>query len=259
MKSVKKFIGTLLACTITLPTVSTGILSEKNMEVSAVQSEWKFDLGGNGTESGYTGVTATDSYNKSVGYGFANTSGVKNVHASGKGALSDAVQFTSGDKGNTFNVDLPKGLYQITVTTGDTSRTSIRAEGMLQLINLTGNNAIETFQIPVTDGQLNLQAVAGRENTPFSISAVEIVQLNDTGKTNPTIWLCGDSTVANYYNTPDTSQHGWGQYLGDYLKNTPVKDYQVRNMAASGQYAKGFVDAGQFEAIETYGTVGDYY
>ncbi len=259
MKSVKKFIGTLLACTMALPTVSTGILSEKNMEVSAVQSEWKFDLGGNGTESGYTGVTATDIYNKSVGYGFANTSGVKNVNASGKGALSDAVQFTSGDKGNTFNVDLPKGLYQITVTTGDTSRTSIRAEGMLQLINLTGNNAVETFQIPVTDGQLNLQAVAGRENTPFSISAVEIVQLNDTGKTNPTIWLCGDSTVANYYNTPDTSQHGWGQYLGDYLKNTPVKDYQIRNMAASGQYAKGFVDAGQFEAIETYGTVGDYY
>ena len=251
--------GALLACTMALPTVSTGIIPEKSLNASAVQSEWKFDLGGSGTESGYTGVTATDSYNKSAGYGFANTSGVKNVSSSGKGALSDAVQFTSGDTGNTFNVDLPKGLYQITVTTGDTSRTSIRAEGMLQLINLTGNNAIETFQIPVTDGQLNLQAVAGREGTAFSISALEIKQLNETGKTNPTKWLCGDSTVANYYNTPDTSQHGWGQYLGDFLGNTPVKNYQVRNMAASGQYAKGFVDAGQFDAIETYGTTGDYY
>lgn len=259
MKSIKKIMGTLLACTMALPTVSTGILPEKSLNASAVQTEWKFDLGGGGTESGYTGVSATNGYSTSAGYGFANTSGVKNVSSSGKGALSDAVQFTSENGGNTFNVDLPKGLYQVTVTTGDTSRTSIRAEGMLQLINLTGNNAVETFQIPVTDGQLNLQAVAGRAGTAFSISAIEIVQLNDTGKTNPTIWLCGDSTVANYYNTPDTSQHGWGQYLADYLGNTSVKNYQVRNMGASGQYAKGFVDAGQFDAIETYGTTGDYY
>ena len=146
MKSVRKIMGALLACTMAFPAMSTAILPEKSLNVSAVQSEWKFDLGGSGTESGYMGVSATDSYSKSAGYGFANTSGVKNVSSSGKGALSDAVQFTSGDPGNTFNVDLPKGLYQITVTTGDTSRTSIRAEGMLQLINLTGNNAVETFQ-----------------------------------------------------------------------------------------------------------------
>ena len=132
MKSIKKFIGTLLACTMAVPAMSTTILTEKSLNASAVQLEWKFDLGGSGTESGYTGVTATDSYSKSAGYGFENTSGVKNVSSSGKGALSDAVQFTSGDTGNTFNVDLPKGLYQITVTTGDTSRTSIRAEDMLQ-------------------------------------------------------------------------------------------------------------------------------
>lgn len=259
MKTIKKIMGSLLACTMLLPTVTAGIIPEKSLDVSAVGKEWKFDFGGGGTESGYTGVSATNGYSASAGYGFSNTSGVKNVSSSGKGALSDAVQFTSEDIGNTFNVDLPKGLYQVTVTTGDTSRTSIRAEGMLQLINLTGNNAVETFQIPVTDGQLNLQAVAGRAGTAFSVSAVEIVQLNDTAKTNPTIWLCGDSTVANYYNTADTSQHGWGQYLDDYLGNTSVKNYQVRNMAASGQYAKGFVDGGQFDAIEAYGTTGDYY
>lgn len=259
MKSVKKIIGALLSCAMAFPTMSTGVLLEKSLNASAVQTEWKFDLGGGGTEYGYTGVSSTDAYNVSAGYGFANTSGVRNVASSGKGALSDAVQFVSEDAGNTFNVDLPKGLYQITVTTGNTTRTSIRAEGMLQLINLTGNNAVETFQIPVTDGQLNLQAVAGRTGTAFSISAVEIIQLNNTAETNPTIWLCGDSTVANYYNTSDNLQHGWGQYLEDYLENTSMKNYQIRNMAASGQYAKGFVDAGQFDAIETYGKNGDYY
>ncbi|MDE7104423.1 MAG: RICIN domain-containing protein, partial [Ruminococcus sp.] len=142
-----------------------------------------------------------------------------------------------------------------TVITGDCSRTSIKIEDMLQMINLTGNNASETIQIPVTDGQLNIQAVAGRENTPFSISAIEIRQLNTTGEMNPTIWLCGDSTVANYYNVDDSAQHGWGQFLGNYVD----EKWEIRNMAASGQFAKGFVDKGQFAPVEYYGKQGDIY
>lgn len=226
------------------------------LETEAANANWKFDLGGNGAAQGFTGVSASDGYNAGKGYGFAQTGNVANVAAAGSGALSDAVQFKTTGAENTFNVDLPKGLYQVTVTTGNTSRTSIKAEGMLQLINLTGNNAVETFQIPVTDGQLNIQAVEGRSGTAFSISAIEITQLNDTGVTNPTVWLCGDSTVANYYNTPDTAQHGWGQFFGSYAA---TKGFVVRNMAASGQFAKGFVDAGQFAPIETYGKAGDIY
>ncbi len=247
----KRLLSTLLACVLAVTGMSIPGKS------AAAEPEWKFDLGDGGAASGFTGVSAAVGYNAAVGYGFSDTSGVKDVAASGSGSWSDAVQFTS-DK-TTFNVDLPKGLYQVSVATGDVSRTSIKAEGMLQLINLTGNNAYDSFQLPVTDGQLNIQAVAGRNNTPFSISAIEIKQLNTTGETNPTIWLCGDSTVANYYNTPDTAQHGWGQLLGNYLTGTSAEGYQVRNMAASGQYAKGFVDAGQFDAIETYGKTGDYY
>ncbi len=229
---------------------------EKGFRAEAAEANWSFDFGGNGTADGYTGVSASTGYSASAGYGFAQTGNVSNVSAGGSGALSDAVKFNSTDGGNTFNVDLPNGLYRITVTTGNVSRTTIKMEGMLQMINLTGNNAVETVEIPVTDGQLNVQAVAGRANTEFSISAMQITQLNTTGETRPTIWLCGDSTVANYYNTVDTAQHGWGQFLGDYI-NTNI--FQVRNMAASGQYAKGFVDGGQFDAIETYGKSGDYY
>ena len=87
-------------------------------------------------------------------------------------------------------------------------------------------------------------------NAQYTISALEITQINTTGEMKPTVWICGDSTVANYYNTADTSQHGWGQYLKDYI-NTNV--FEVRNQATSGQYAKGFVDAGQFKPIEAYG------
>ncbi len=229
---------------------------ESVLKSEAAGASWKFDLGGKGAASGYTGVSATDGYSSGRGYGFAQTGNVSNVSASGSGALSDAVQFKKTNAENTFNVDLPKGLYEITVTTGNTSRTSIKAEGMLQLINLTGNNAVDKFQIPVTDGQLNIQAVEGKSGTAFSISAIEINQLNDTGVTNPTVWICGDSTVANYYNTSASSQHGWGQFFGSYAS---TKGFIVRNMAASGQYAKGFVDAGQFKPIETYGKTGDIY
>ena len=231
-------------------------VSEKGMSAEAASVNWKFDFGGAGAESGYTGVSASDGYSASKGYGFARTADVANAAAGGQGAYSDAVQFKSENEGNTFNVDLPKGLYEIKVVTGNCSRTTIKMEGMLQMINLTGNNAVETVRIPVTDGQLNLQAVAGRTNTQFSISAVEITQLNDTGEMKPTIWLCGDSTVANYYNVSETSQHGWGQFLGDYIDRSR---WEVRNMAASGQYAKGFVDGGQFTPIEYYGKSGDIY
>ncbi|MDE6730527.1 MAG: RICIN domain-containing protein, partial [Oscillospiraceae bacterium] len=258
---ISKFLGRsagfLLALAMTFPAIPADLTKIADLTASAAVN-WKFDFGAAGTASGYTGVTASDAYDKSKGYGFADTSHVADVSASGKDANSDAVRFTSTDSGNTFNVDLPKGLYQITVTTGDTTRTSIRAENMLQLINLTGNNAVETFQIPVTDGQLNIMATEGRAGTYFSISSIEITQLNTTAEMNPTIWLCGDSTVANYYNTPDTAQHGWGQFLKNYLPSA-YAGYEVRNMAASGQYAKGFVDAGQFDAIEAYGKAGDYY
>ncbi|MBR0484548.1 MAG: RICIN domain-containing protein, partial [Oscillospiraceae bacterium] len=222
----------------------------KPMQADAVSANWKFDLGGAGTAGGYTGVSAGDSYQQSRGYGFSGS--VSNVKANGSGALSDAVKFTGG----TFNVDLPKGLYQLTVTTGNSPRTSIRAEGMLQMINLTGNNATESIQVPVTDGQLNIQAVAGMKNAEYSISSIEITQLNTTGQMRPTVWICGDSTVANYYNQPDSKQHGWGQYLKNYI-NTNV--FEIRNQASSGQYAKGFYDGGQFDPIKAYGKAGDYY
>lgn len=259
MKSIKqRILSTLLACSLTLLGVTANMSSNSTMTASAA-SDWKFDFGGSGTSSGYTGVSATDGYDAGKGYGFANTGAVSNVNAGGSGAGSDAVAFNNDDIGNTFNVDLPKGLYQVTVTTGNAPRCSIKMEGMLQIINVTGLNATETVQIPVTDGQLNIQAVTGMTGREHSIAAVEITQLNDTGVMNPHIWICGDSTVANYYNCDDTSQHGWGQFLGNYLQGTTAEGYVIRNMAASGQYAKGFVDAGQFNCIESYGKSGDYY
>ena len=255
---IKRFLSglTSLALSVTALAGAGASGSLRPAKVTAAQSDWRFDFGGAGAAGGYTGVSASDGYNSGRGYGFAQTWNVSNVTAGGNGAAYDAVKFNSGDNGNTFNVDLPKGLYQVTVTTGNAPRTTIKLEGMVQMMNLTGLAAVETVKLPVTDGQLNIQAVEGMSNREQSIAAVEITKLNDTGEMPPTVWICGDSTVANYYNCADTSQHGWGQFFASQL---PSGSYDVRNMATSGQYAKGFVDAGQFAPIETYGKSGDYY
>lgn len=251
---IKKLIGGLTSAVLSLSAFAG--IAPQAPTANAASGNWKFDFGGAGTASGYTGVSATDGYNASKGYGFAQTGSVSNVTAKGSGAYSDAVQFNKTDSTNVFKVDLPKGAYNVKVVTGNVSRTTINIEGIPQMINLTGNNAAETIQIPVTDGSLEIQATAGKSGTAFSISAVEITQINTTGETDPTIWLCGDSTVCNYYNVSDKSQHGWGQFL----ENNIDSDYwQVRNLAASGQYAKGFVNAGQFKPVEKYGKKGDIY
>ena len=254
----KKLISALTSAVVSVSSLagmSVG-LANTAINANAATANWKFDFGGAGAAGGYTGVSASDGYNSSRGYGFAQTYNVSNVSAGGSGAGADAVKFNDYGTNNTFNVDLPKGLYEIKVMTGNAPRTTIRIEGMVQMMNLTGNNAVETIRIPVTDGQLNVQAVEGMTKREQSISAMEITQINTTGDMKPTIWICGDSTVANYYNCADTSQHGWGQFLGNYVDT----DYwEIRNQATSGQYAKGFYDGGQFAPIEYYGKAGDIY
>ncbi len=255
---LKKIISGLISLSLSL-TAFTGIGvtdSLKGIRTEAAAANWKFDFGNGGVASGFTGVSAADGYNAGKGYGFAKTGSMANVAASGRNELSDAVQFKSTDTGNTFNVDLPKGLYQVSVHLGNTTRTSVRAEGMLQLINMTGNNAYDTFQIPVTDGQLNIMATEGKAGYAFTMSSLEITQISQDPTMKPTIWLCGDSTVCNYYPLDTSAQGGWGQMLNKFVD---TDKYEVRNMAASGQYAKGFVDAGQFAPIEYYGKPGDFY
>ncbi len=229
--------------------------AREQSDVNAAASGYRFDFGGGGTANGYIGVSASDGYNSARGYGFNQTYNVADSAASGSGALSDSVVFKSTDRANTFKADLAPGLYKITVYLGNTTRASVVAEDVLQLINLTGNNAVDTFTIPVTDGQLSLMVTEGKAGTVFSLSALEIEKISDDITTQPTIWICGDSTVCNYYPKDTAVRVGWGQMLEEYVS----RDFMIRNLAASGQYAAGFVSAGQFEPVLKYGKKGDYY
>ena len=173
---IRKLLGGLTSLALSLSAVTGLGAAEqiKPISAAAAQSDWNFDFGGSGAANGFTAVSAADGYNSGRGYGFAQTWNVENVSAGGSGVLADAVKFNDGSASNTFNVDLPKGLYQVKVTIGNAPRTTIKMEGMLQMINLTGRGASETIKIPVTDGQLNIQAVEGMSGREQSISAVEI-------------------------------------------------------------------------------------
>ena len=258
--NMKKILRKLAAAAASLALSAAALpaFTQSAAPVSAANTYWKFDFGGGGTASGYTGVSASDSYNASRGYGFSSGTDVANVSASGSGALSDAVQFKNASaKGNyTFCADVPNGLYQVSVWLGNTNRTSVGIEKMLQIVNMTGNNAYHTLQVPVTDGQLNICACAGKEGYAFTLSALEIKQISTQTHTNPTIWVCGDSTVCNYYPLNSSAQAGWAQMLPDFID---TNQWQVMNMAASGQYARGFMEAGQFDVIEKNGQPGDIY
>ena len=257
---MKQIIRKLAAAAASLSLAAAGVPAMLNGAVpaSAANTYWKFDFGAGGVAGGYTGVSASDGYNASRGYGFSSGTNVTNVGAAGSGALSDAVQFNNAyAKGNyTFCADVPNGLYQVSVWLGNTNRTSVGIENMLQIVNMTGNNAYHTLQVPVTDGQLNLSVFAGKEGYAYTLSALEIKQISTQTHTNPTIWVCGDSTVCNYYPLNSSSQAGWAQMLPEFID---TNQWQVMNMAASGQWARGFMEAGQFDVIEKNGQPGDIY
>ncbi len=249
MKS--KLISTILAAAMTMTAVAFPAPIQMDAQADSLIVK-KFDLGGLGAADGYIGVFASDGYNSSKGYGFANTDAVENVTASGTGALADAVRFKSDVPNHIFNIDLPSGVYKITVTTGDVQSTIINAEGVSQLFFLTGSNATDSFTIPVTDGQLNIYAGSG-VGTEFSLSTIEIEQTSTGTTTKPTIWVGGDSTAASYYNVSDDAVHGWGQYLSEYVDGSK---YDVRNISASG-ITSSDLNKALFGTIEHYGKKGD--
>nr|MCR4760461.1 GDSL family lipase [Oscillospiraceae bacterium] len=255
---MKSFVRKFLSASASLMMLASAAVSFQKTNASAANTYWKFDFGGGGTASGYTGVSASDGYNASRGYGFSSGTNVSNVSAAGRDALSDAVQFKNSSSNGkyTFCADVPNGLYQVSVWLGNTGRTSVAIEGMYQIMNLTGNNAYHTLQVPVTDGQLNICACAGKENNAYTMSALEIRQISTQTHTNPTIWVCGDSTVCNYYPLDSSQQAGWAQMLGKYVDSS---QWQIMNMATSGQYARGFIQGGQFNVIEKNGQPGDIY
>jgi lysophospholipase L1-like esterase len=258
LPSTKPFRKVLAGCLATAALATGAGLTLSAPAAYAEPSNYRFDFGNGPVEDGFIGVGATDAYNPEARYGFNTPEHMVNVPAKGAGAGSDAVRFLEfGTKSaNTFNVDLKEGLYKVSVTLGDTSRASIAAEGVFQEMNLTGNGATASFEIPVTDGQLNLLVTEGKVGTAFTLSALEIEKVSRHPEMDPTIWVGGDSTVASYYPLETSVQGGWGQMLPQFVD---PEAFDVRNIATGGQIARGFRNDGQLEAILQYIKPGDLF
>ncbi|TLM83600.1 esterase [Pseudarthrobacter sp. NamE2] len=244
------------------PIMGTGQASavqpgQQQGKVEAAAVATKFNFGAGPEVSGYTNVSAADAYDSATGYGFNTPQDMTDVSATGSGVGATAVRFLKSAPAspNTFNVDLPKGLYRVQVMLGDTNRSSVAAEGVYQLLNLTGVNAQDSFLIPITDGQLNLSVVPG-QNAAHTLSAMVITHVSKDPQLPATVWLGGDSTVTNYYPKDADEMVGWGQIVPE-LVNPDVLN--VRNMASAGQIAKGFLQGGSLDTILKYAKPGDYF
>lgn len=69
-----------------------------------------------------------------------------------------------------------------------------------------------------------------------------------------TIYLIGDSTMANKTNPETNPEHGWGQVLQQYFKSDVVID----NRAVNGRSSRSFITEGRWDSILKTLKKGDY-
>ena len=69
-----------------------------------------------------------------------------------------------------------------------------------------------------------------------------------------TIFMIGDSTMANKSLTGENPERGWGQMLPGYLS----EEIRVDNHAVNGRSSKSFIDEGRWEKVISQVKKGDY-
>lgn len=219
-----------------------------------------FDFG----ETPYDGwITVNDrtKYNKDRGYGFSMISYVENESSAGGNVLSDAVKINDfGIDGVSFNVDLPDGIYEVSIYSGNIRYMSIGMEGHPAIINLENENSEGRAEIPVKDGQLNITFLKGNSGVDYSIAAMSVTRKSSLDERRRRIFICGDSLAASYYPLfmqqplEEGYRGGWGQMLQNFISD----DYYVHNMSSIGQTAKGFIESGQLDAVLAFSEPDDY-
>jgi lysophospholipase L1-like esterase len=73
----------------------------------------------------------------------------------------------------------------------------------------------------------------------------------DSGKSMPTLFLVGDSTVKN----GTKGQVGWGQVIGKYFDSSKI---HVENHAIGGRSSRTFITEGRWDKVLGEGKPGDY-
>ncbi|MCU7616887.1 rhamnogalacturonan acetylesterase [Chryseobacterium sp. PBS4-4] len=241
----------------------------------AQQTTFMFDFGTDRTENGFIPITSTSKFDKKIGYGFVDISGLKSIDNGGNALTGD---YITSDKPFYFSVAIPEGNYNITLKLGDTERTSettVRVENRRLMLNDIKTKKGEILEKQITihvkdsiirnqDGtQIGIVKLKPRERKYLHWDNLLTIEFNDKAskvcsviiqpnKTAKTIYLTGDSTVVDAQYEPWAS---WGQMLPYFFVPNEVV---IANYAESGETLKAFEDRHRIDKIWNKIKPGDY-
>jgi lysophospholipase L1-like esterase len=242
--------------------------------VPATATSFQFDFGSGAAAPGYTKVLANTVYTDDLGYGFEDVFGLRAVNRRGSDPLRD--DFITSDKPPFyFSVKVPEeGNYKVTVTFGDRdgeSTTTVKAElrrlMVEKAVTRRGEFTTRTFVVNVRRPQISTGGevkMGGYErlweargwdnkltleftNARPAICGIEIAKADAI----PTIYIAGDSTVADQAQEPFAS---WGQMITAFFK----PDIAVANFAESGASLKSFMAENRLAKVMSRIKPGDY-
>ncbi len=75
-----------------------------------------------------------------------------------------------------------------------------------------------------------------------------------TAKTDPTIWIVGDSTVSGFNDSYYYPRYGWGTKIGNYLDGS----FTIKNIALSGRSSKSYTTDAEYQTLLSGMKSGDY-
>ncbi len=88
---------------------------------------------------------------------------------------------------------------------------------------------------------------------PIALLAVVMVAFVAAGKKPVTIYMCGDSTMADREDTTITPERGWGQVFPTFL----AENATVKNHAKNGRSTKSYLAEGRWEDVKAQLKRGD--
>jgi lysophospholipase L1-like esterase len=236
------------------------------------QTTYKFDFGAGPVKAGFTQVLPGQNYESARGFGFDYGKGLRSVVFKGKDALQD--DYITADGPFLFSVKLPEGNYNVKVTLGDksgTSVTTIKAECRRLMVEEAktkkGEITTREFTVHVRDSMINggpqKVRLKPREsvylhwddrltlefnNKEAKVCGVEITPVTGI----PTVFLAGNSTVVDQAEEPWAA---WGQMIPAFFQPGKVA---IANYAESGETLKAFKGERRLEKIWSMAKAGDY-
>ena len=231
-----------------------------------------FDFGPGALQRGYLRVTEQSVYSPETGYGFEPGAQITCIdRRTRKDDLTS--DFCTSEQPFYFSVRLPEGNYNVKVTLGDAageSVTTIKAElrrlmveqvytnhGRFKTITFTVN--VRTPQIAgggevkLKDREKTTETWAWDEKLTLEFTnrrpAVSAIEITDARV--PTLYLLGDSTVADQPREPYSS---WGQMLTRFFG----PGVAISNQAESGESLRSSLAAKRLDKVLSTIQPGDY-